>query len=151
MADSFKVELEGFDDLERKLRRMNQIVVENRLPALLAGGKVIAEEANARMPGADVQHEANGEEVRVGPSKPKWYYRFFEFGASEHPITPKKKSILAFMVDGIQVFARGVTHPGMQKQAFLKPAFNKKKDAAVDKARSVWWNAIKELVISDTD
>jgi HK97 gp10 family phage protein len=64
-----------------------------------------------------------GTTIRVGPDVP--YATYVEFGTRPHEIKPKKPGgVLAFKVNGQQVYARVVNHPGTPAQPFVRPAFD---------------------------
>jgi hypothetical protein len=46
-----------------------------------------------------------------------------EAGTEPHPITPDDADVLAFEVDGEQVFAQRVAHPGTPAQPYMQPGF----------------------------
>lgn len=48
-----------------------------------------------------------------------------EGGTEPHPITPDDADVLAFEVDGEQVFATHVDHPGTEPQPFMQPGFER--------------------------
>lgn len=119
--------------------------------ALLAGGAIIHAAAEARAPGklemvivggrslrkkvdarlAEVVR-ANGKFVAIGPSKKKWFYRFFEFGATVHDIRPKRGRAIAFTGDDGKVI-RGYANRtgGVRMRPFMRPAVDGQGDAAV--------------------
>jgi HK97 gp10 family phage protein len=52
------------------------------------------------------------------------YGVYVEFGTSPHMILPRKKKALKFQMDGRDVFARKVSHPGTNAQPFMRPALD---------------------------
>jgi HK97 gp10 family phage protein len=63
-----------------------------------------------------------GDRVIIGPDVP--YASYVEFGTKPHVIKPKSKKVLAFKVDGQQVFARVVHHPGTKPNPFVQDSFD---------------------------
>lgn len=47
-----------------------------------------------------------------------------EFGTGPHEIRPVKGKFLRFKIDGREIFARMVHHPGTAPQPYLRPAVN---------------------------
>lgn len=64
-----------------------------------------------------------GNKVKVGPTMP--YSAYVEFGTRPHEIRPKSSDgVLRFKVNGNDVYARVVNHPGTKAQPFVRPAFD---------------------------
>lgn len=145
------VEMEGVDELLRKLKRAGAIMKDEQEAAFLAGAKVIRDEANARAPTSNAviteveKSTATSCVVKVRLQHGKWYLRFFEFGAARHGITHKKAAALAFEGDEGPVVIGGVDHPGMVAQPFLRPAFDTKKDAATKAVKEYLERRLKQL------
>ena len=59
-------------------------------------------------------------EYQVGSGLP--YARFVEEGTVPHVIKPRAGKILRFVIEGREVFAREVIHPGYAGKPFLKPS-----------------------------
>lgn len=49
------------------------------------------------------------------------YSSIIEEGSAAHVIVPKNAKVLAFTMDGEQIFARSVNHPGTRAYPFMKP------------------------------
>lgn len=60
--------------------------------------------------------------VATGADTP--YAKYVELGTAAHDIVPTKAKALAFMLDGKQVFAKSVHHPGTKGQLFMRRAFD---------------------------
>jgi hypothetical protein len=52
-----------------------------------------------------------------------YLWRWIEFGTRPHTIKAKRKSQLAFTVDGRQIRTRQVNHPGTTKQSHIFPTY----------------------------
>lgn len=52
----------------------------------------------------------------------KEYAVYMEYGTRSHPITPRDADVLHFWVDGKEVFADYVNHPGTEPNPFMQPA-----------------------------
>ncbi len=131
--------IEGGAELVRRLEKMGLDVRQVVEAAAQAGAQVIADAANGLAPAPRVLVEADAKArkpgrvtMSVGPDKEKWYWMFLETGATEHPITPRRKKALAFDVDGERVMAWAVKHPGMAARPFLRPAFDAEQANAKD-------------------
>ena len=120
--------------------------------ALMAGGKIIHADAEARAPGklairviggrslrkrVDAKLEnivkANGKFVAIGPDKKHWHYRFFEFGATAHDIRPtkSKKAIVFDGSSGLVVTKSAKATGGVRMRPFLRPAVDRNANAAM--------------------
>jgi HK97 gp10 family phage protein len=130
---TISVKLEGGEELIRKLRAMDRNVSDELEAAVRRGAEPILTTARARAPGPEIQMEVTektGKRVTVdiGPDDEHWYYRFFETGAGPHELTGSP--LLVFEGESGLVFARGVSHPGMAAEPFLRPAFDMKRRQA---------------------
>ena len=128
------VRIDGLDELKRQLRRLGADVKKELEAAMVYGAGFIQIEANrlAPAPHIGIEVEKAGREqvsVAVGPTKEKWYYRFFELGAQPHEITGRP---LTFEVEEDLVRPWKVHHPGMPARPFLRPAFDRRKDKAIE-------------------
>ena len=56
--------------------------------------------------------------VRVSPTAP--YASFVEMGVKPHKIQPRKAKTLKFKVNGKNVFAKTVSHPGFSGRFFVR-------------------------------
>lgn len=154
--DNFKQQLKL---LERAARK--EVIEE----ALMAGGSIIHSAAQSRAPGpieivivggrtlrkrVDPKFAAvvksNAKLVAIGPSAKKWWYRFFEFGATPHDIRPLRGTgVIAFPGDDGMVFARFAKRTGgVTMRPFLRPAVDQNKDAAVNAMGTVLAREIKK-------
>jgi HK97 gp10 family phage protein len=144
------VEMEGVEELLQKLKQAGAVINDEQEAAFLAGAKVIENAANRLAPTPDIISEVKESSatsciVEVKPKEEKWYYRFFETGAGQHDITPKKASALAFEGDEGLVITGGVDHPGMVARPFLRPAFDTEKDAATKAVKDYLEKRLKQL------
>lgn len=144
----FKAQLK---ELERAVRK--EIIEE----ALMAGGKVIHNAADAAAPGPGVVLEiiggrslrkridprmekvvkSNGKFAAIGPDKKHWYFRFYEFGAKPHDIAGKGKMLYFQGADGEVFVARAKQTGGVPKRPFLRPAVDQNKGEAVQEMGTV--------------
>lgn len=110
--------------------------------ALMAGGEIIHAAAEAKAPGklelvivggrslrkkVDAKLaqivKANGKFAAIGPSLDKWYYRFFEFGATKHDIKPYKGRAISFKGrDGMVFRGFAKNTGGVRMRPFMRPA-----------------------------
>jgi len=135
MANAFEVHIDGLDEALSALRRAGVSTRPILRGAAQAGADLIAEAARANAPGPEIESDvvestATAVTVDVGPTKEKWYYRFFETGAGPHAI--KGKPLLVFEGDLGLVRIEAVQHPGMAAEPFLRPAFDGQGDNAVE-------------------
>ena len=135
-AVSYK--LDGADELVEILTRLGNLGSQALFDGAMAGGKVIADEANRLAPGPGIVAEP--EEVgpgyvtvAIGPEKKRWYYLFIETGTTEHeiPRRPASEPPIAFAGTEGEVFERAM-HPGIAARPFLRPAVDGKQQAAFD-------------------
>ena len=140
-------EVEGVEELLGKLRRLEADVSEELGPAMKEGATVIKDAANRLAPGPHVDIEIEGltdagAVVAIGPVEKKWYYRFFELGATAHEITGRP---LAFEGQADTVVTGRVQHSGMAAKPFLRPAFDQHKDKAIETIQERLKQRIEQL------
>ncbi len=153
MAENFQVvaKVEGGDVLLKELAALGGNVRSTARAAVRAGAKVI--QAQAEQNAADlsaragkrtqivVKQRAGGFiEARIGPSKRRWYFKFFELGATAHEITGNP---LVFEGDNGLVIIGGVHHPGLAARPWLRPAFDTKQGEAPNAVGATFRQAIE--------
>lgn len=146
---TISLELTGDRELKSKLDALGVRARAALLDAAKAGAEVIEAAAEPNAPGPFIiigneKVEGGVASVEIGPDEEHWYFRFFEFGATQHEI---KGSPLVFEGDAGLVVTRKVGHPGMAAEPFLRPAADEKKDAAKDAAGQVFRAEIERLTI----
>jgi len=150
MAGSLvSMKLEGADDLLKAFAQMDVQVKKVLKEAGKAGGEVFREAAADNAPGDGivlvVEKSTQGKiEVAVGPSKEKWYYRFFETGARPHEIAPKG-SVLYLPGVGSEFYASASATGGVNAKPFLRPAFDTKQEAALAAFGKTIWAALERI------
>lgn len=133
---TFRAEIQGIEDFEKKLVAMRKEISAMLEEAAQAGAEVIAERANNLAPGPNIITDVTAKtwthaDVDIGPDKEHWYYRFFETGAQPHEITNRKTGGLQFMGQAGEMIVRvAASHQGMGAKPFLRPAIDEKKDEA---------------------
>lgn len=148
------LKITGERDLKRKLDELGAKARGALLKAAQAGGEVIQADANGSAPGPHVvvgngKVEGGRAEVSIGPDKEHWYYQFFETGASEHEIKGSRKrkgKAIAFEGDDGLVVTGSVDHPGIEAKPFLRPAIDRRKEQARDRAGKVFKEEIDRMV-----
>lgn len=140
------VQIEGGDELIKKLERMGVDVGQVLDEAVQAGAEVIADAANPLAPEPVIEAQivganADGATAEVGFPEEKWYLRFFETGTSPHYI-PGPLTI-QFEGDEEVSVVPGARHPGMAARPFLRPAFDR---TAGDGANSEAARAVGDVV-----
>jgi len=144
------IEVEGREALLEKLHQLGVQVERVLQEAVLAGAEIGKELAEQRAPGAlatEPVEDRRGRSVAqaaIGPDKEHWYYRFFEFGAEPHEITPKVKKALAYQGEGGPVVVGRVMHPGMAARPFLRPTVDQHADDIRDAVGAVLKRVIEE-------
>lgn len=138
----FKAQLK---ELARAVRK--EIIEE----ALLAGGQLIYDEADARLGRAGLVLKiiggrslrkkvdpkfagvvkSNGKFAAIGPDAEHWYLRFFEFGAKPHDIAGKGKMLKFEGRDGTVFVASAKQTGGVKMRPFLRPAVDNRGADAV--------------------
>lgn len=125
---SVKVELEGWDELERNLKALGDTInAEAALEtALMDGAEIVKSAIEARAPhvtgqlAGDIHISRKGRQkysVRIGPGIRGFYGRYLEYGTSK-----------------------------MKKRPFMRPAFEASNDAAQEAIRQAIWRAVQEAV-----
>ena len=72
-----------------------------------------------------------------------------EHGTAPHPIQAQKSKVVGYKLpDGSWAWftARSVKHPGHQAKPWLRPAFDTKKQEAIDRFRRKAWEKIEAQV-----
>lgn len=69
-----------------------------------------------------------------------------EFGSAPHEITPSSSKVLAFEIEGVQVFARHVSHPGTAPQFIISRALQAYADQIVEAVRAGVEATLEEAV-----
>jgi phage gpG-like protein len=98
---------------------------------------------------ANVSDESDAVIASVGSEGDVKYAAIQEYGGktSAHEILPAKANVLAFVVDGVQHFARRVEHPGsvIPERSYLRSALEDMKDeilaSLTDAAAEAWESA----------
>jgi HK97 gp10 family phage protein len=129
-----RMQVQGGDELLRKLRQLGLDVSDSLEVAAHAGAAVFVQGANQNAPAPEIRAETSEKRaqqvtVDVGPPDEKWYWRFAETGAQAHEITGAP---LAFIDEGDLVVTGRVDHPGMAATPFLRPTFDADHDEATD-------------------
>ncbi len=144
-----KTTLEGSEALIKKMIELNARVGDMILPAALAGAFLIQTDANGRAPASHINMAVTKKtktriEIKIGPDKAHWFYRFFEFGATAHEI---KADYLTLVFTGEKgwVFAKKVKHTGMAARPFLRPAMDARREEAVREVSAQFRKGIMEL------
>lgn len=132
MANKVVAQIEGGEELLRKLEQLGVDVRGALKAAVLEGAEEIRKPANQDAPGPHiiaevVDSDQNSATVGIGPDEDHWYYQFFETGAQPHEITGRP---LAFMGEEGLIVTGRVGHPGMAASPFLRPAFDRHKGDA---------------------
>jgi|YNPBryulayer2012_1023412.scaffolds.fasta_scaffold00014_36 HK97 gp10 family phage protein len=135
------IQISGLDELYKKLELTKEEVNARKKAALDAGAKIVGYEADrlAPRPGS-IKTKIDSEEAIIGFDKDKWYWRFFELGASPHEI---EGDPLVFEGDAGLVITNKVNHPGMAARPFLRPALESQKDLVIRVMSEVIREALK--------
>jgi HK97 gp10 family phage protein len=147
MAEAVEFRLEGAEELIKYLESLGSRASLALLAATMAGGQVIADEANRDRNHAVVvapeldKKSKNQVTVAIGPHKDHWYEQFFETGAAPHEITPDVQEALELV--GGQLRKR-VEHPGMAADPFLRPALDAKGEEACQEVGAYLFRAMEK-------
>jgi HK97 gp10 family phage protein len=149
------VRIEGLDDLTKALKEVGLSVNGTIRKSLREGIKVIQEQAEANAKEITnrkaTKIEASTHGSREGSknvtmtlriSVRAFYLGFFESGVQPHEI-PKHGGVVAFEGNEGLVVVRHVNHPGMAARPWLRPAFDARKDAAVQRVGDYLREAIE--------
>jgi HK97 gp10 family phage protein len=145
-----RVEIEGIEELRKKLGELNVRVERVLREAVLQGEGLVEEEMKRQGPGPHMTYtirkaRSTRVEVDIGPDKEHWYYQLFESGAQPHEIEPDVKGALAFEMDGAQVIVNSVKHTGMAAAPFIRPALKNQTEAVKAAMMKTFWNAIERV------
>lgn len=133
MAERFRVDVIGAEELRRKLQALDAAVQGQALAAAVqSGAQVIQNAAKEKAPfrtgtlkrsiHTEVAGSATRATAQIGTDVP--YAAQVEFGGT---ITPKKKQMLHWVDENGEHFARSVTQVA---RPYLRPAFDEKSDDA---------------------
>lgn len=130
------ITIDGLDEALAALRRAGVSTRPILRASAQAGADLLVDAARALAPGPEIdsaiiQSTATAVTVDVGPTKEKWYYRFFETGAGPHAITGKPLLVFEGEQGGL-VRITAAQHPGQAAEPFLRPAFDANSDTAAD-------------------
>lgn len=153
--DFVNIEVNGFDELKKKMRDLpKNIAIKCLRGALVGASGVIKREAIARAPNKTGRLKKAiyvkrlsktgtlSERYILGVRRGRelqekdldaYYWHFIEFGAKPHDIVSTKKNLAS----SSEVFGKKVRHPGTPEKPFLRPAFENKKTEALERARAV--------------
>ena len=141
-----KMELEGFDELEKKFQQMGQEVGRSVDQATKSGAWFVRGRQEARAPEKNVTEvvketsDNHSAVYWIGLTVKKWFLRFIEFGSQPHEITGEP---LAFLGDSGLVVTDKVNHPGMAAHPFIKPSLNRKNSEQVmGRMGKIFWAVI---------
>ncbi len=162
MPEPFRVtcKIEGGPQLLKEFAALGGNVRSTSRTAIRAGAKIIQAQAEinaqsiATRPGKHTQIKISQRvrgtiEAMIGPSKRKWFYRFFEMGVTPHEIGGAP---LVFEGDEGLVIIGSVQHPGMAAHPWLRPAFDAKQADAPAAIEDVFRKAIEERrAINESD
>ena len=149
---SFRSEIKGDKDFEKKLIGLRKDMSKILEEAAQAGADVIADEANHLAPGPNIETEVveskmTHADVEIGPDEDHWYYRFFEFGAGPHEISPSSVGGLQFPGrEGEAVVRMIAHHQGMGASPFLRPAHDGKQKEAEQATGKVFLSVINKYL-----
>lgn len=149
---SFRSEIKGDKDFEKKLIGLRKDMSKILEEAAQAGADVIADEANHLAPGPHIKTEVveskmTHADVEIGPDEDHWYYRFFETGAGPHEVTPKNVGGLRFLGPEGKMIVRTFAFPGgMGASPFLRPAHDGKSDEAEQATGKVFLSVINKFL-----
>lgn len=149
-----RAKIEGGEELIAKLRRMNVDVSRVLSVAAQAGAQVIVDAANPLAPEPIITMEERSSDqahatIDVGIPDDKWYLKFFETGASPHPI-PGPLTIQLAGESDISVVP-GARHPGMAAQPFLRPAFDETARGDGSPAAQAVGDEVKKVALPDAE
>lgn len=142
------MQLEGGEELVRKLLNVGAAVVKVTFEAAMDGAEVIEARADDLAPGPNIETEYRKSEpgradVAIGYPKDKFYYMFFELGTTAHEITEKVREALKLYPLG-EVYAERASVSGIPAQPFLRPAVDEKGDEARDAVGERYVKEIKK-------
>lgn len=136
-----EIRIDGLADLHKLLQELPAKVESNVLRGgLRAGAKIIEAEAKRLVPvkSGDLRDSVRVSmrsrrgkvtaEIKAG-NKKAYYAHMVEGGTARHLIRPKNRKSLFFAA----LAREQVTHPGARRKPFMRPAFDSKSRAAIEK------------------
>ncbi len=141
------IELEGSEQLIRKLKRLGVEVGDALEISAHVGMAVMRSASNTLAPSSELEQETTEKRKRLvavdtGPPKKKWYWQFLETGAEAHEISGNP--LLVFEGDQGIVATGSIDHPGMAARPFLAPGF----DQSHKRAEKEFGTSIKNKAIT---
>lgn len=124
----------SLDELTEKLKRFPTVFSE----FLQDAGEITADQMRDNAPvrtGAlwsSIRIDVGSKSVRVYPTVP--YAPFVEYGTMPHIIRPMSAQALHFFINGEEVFAKEVHHPGFPGRFFIRKTRDELKERVVDLA-----------------
>jgi HK97 gp10 family phage protein len=145
-----EMKTEGIPELVGQFKGIINSVVGAVVEAALSGGQVIADRANQNLNrGEVVQTKINSGQttktqaaVDIGLIKEKWFYRWFELGASRHEITPLDVEAIKFALGSDEFFSMGHVSGGQPANPFIRPAIDESRQEVLKKMAEVYNRAI---------
>ena len=141
MADQFSMKIEGLDQLISDAEKIGGDLPNLMYRAMVNSTTLVQNKAREISPASfknrtgtlrrsiqrRVENAGRGV-IFVGED----YGKFVEFGTGPHTIYPKNGRVLRFKVDGRNVFARRVNHPGSKAYPFMEPAYRESAPKVLD-------------------
>ena len=124
-----KLELEGFEELENKLRGMSKEVGQAADKATKSGAWFMCGRQESNAPRKGITHvekvssDNHSATYLIGLLQRFWYFLFFETGVQPHEISGDP---LVFQGDSGLVITDKVQHTGMAAQPFIRPSIKRK-------------------------
>lgn len=142
------------DRLQRKLRKLERVFLDDELPSAMDDIALhIEREAKKRAPvddgplrasiGSVVEAIADGYRAVIGTNME--YAADVEFGTSPHVITAKGDGYLRFTIDGEVIFRKSVDHPGTPAQPYLGPALRTSEAFITQRLREAWRDSVRRV------
>jgi hypothetical protein len=137
---SVTIEIYGADEVAERLENAADELQQEVEVSLANVLDDIAEYARSIAPKRTGNYAGSIQVVQLGPMEfgltaDAEYAAIIEFGSAPHDIFPVTAKVLAFEVNGEQVFAKYVHHPGTMPQMILHTAIEDNHDAIVEAVR----------------
>lgn len=138
------------EEFAEKLEELESVMEEKIVDAMEEAVLLVEASAkeNAPVDSGRLRSRIASEVVRIGSDTVKGligtdveYAPFVEFGTASHTITADS-GYLHFTVDGEEVFAKSVQHPGTEPQPFLRPAIEQHRADI----RQIFADAVEEAI-----
>lgn len=154
MAADFSLKIEGLEQLISDAKKVGGEMPSLLHKAMVNSTTLVQNKAREIQPGSfknrtgtlrrsiqrRVESAARGV-IFVGEK----YGQYVEFGTRPHVILPKRGKVLRMKINGSDVFARRVNHPGSKAYPFMEPAYRDSAPKIVEQYAIIGEEIVKRM------